>query len=369
LFLFFTATLSKVKSTLDKLGIDENAKATVLKDISDHNLFSGLESSHMRQQYYKKEFHLVEPVKMILGSKRKAKGYGSKRRTIDKKDTMVYIPILKTLQSMLNNISVRNEINRSHCTIDPEVLSDYCDGDVFKSHPIFSKHTKSFQILLYYDDVEICNPLGSKKSIHKLGIFYFTLANLRPKLRSKFTAIQLAIICKKSVIDEYSIDRVLRPLIEDIKKLEEGYEFHIESSKETYYGTIALISADNPASSALGGFKEGSSAYRYCRHCLGKAEDTIKEFNESSFKIRNLTRHMRHCDKIKVDISASKKYGVNRHSILLELKYFDMCSGTLITDVMHDVLEGVLQYEAKLLPTVNNRITGTKWELDTLFYY
>ena len=33
----------------------------------------------------------------------------------------------------------------------------------------------------------------------------------------------------------------------------------------------------------------------------------------------------------------------------MELKYFDICSGALFSDVMHDILEGALQYEAKLL--------------------
>ena len=36
-------------------------------------------------------------------------------------------------------------------------------------------------------------------------------------------------------------------------------------------------------------------------------------------------------------------------SVLSELKYFDVTSGSLMPDVMHDVLEGVLQFEAKLL--------------------
>ena len=36
-------------------------------------------------------------------------------------------------------------------------------------------------------------------------------------------------------------------------------------------------------------------------------------------------------------------------SVLSELKYFDVTSGSLMPDVMHDVLEGVLQVEAKLL--------------------
>lgn len=43
------------------------------------------------------------------------------------------------------------------------------------------------------------------------------------------------------------------------------------------------------------------------------------------------------------------EYGINRKTILTELKYFKICSGALIPDIMHDMLEGVLQYEVKLL--------------------
>ena len=34
---------------------------------------------------------------------------------------------------------------------------------------------------------------------------------------------------------------------------------------------------------------------------------------------------------------------------MTQLQYFNICSGALIPDVMHDVLEGVLQYETKLV--------------------
>ena len=47
--------------------------------------------------------------------------------------------------------------------------------------------------------------------------------------------------------------------------------------EEMYYGTLALVSADNPASSGLGGFKEGNCAYRYCHHCLGTAVECVVE--------------------------------------------------------------------------------------------
>ena len=36
-------------------------------------------------------------------------------------------------------------------------------------------------------------------------------------------------------------------------------------------------------------------------------------------------------------------------SVLSELKYFDVSSGALILDVMHDILKGALQYEAKYI--------------------
>ena len=48
----------------------------------------------------------------------------------------------------------------------------------------------------------------------------------------------------------------------------------MEGAQELYYGTLALVSAD---SSALGGFKEGSSAHRHCRQCLGTSQETTTE--------------------------------------------------------------------------------------------
>lgn len=45
----------------------------------------------------------------------------------------------------------------------------------------------------------------------------------------------------------------------------------------------------------------------------------------------------------------SKNSGVNFNSILNNLKYFNVCSGGLLPDIFHDVLEGVMPFELKLL--------------------
>ena len=40
------------------------------------------------------------------------------------------------------------------------------------------------------------------------------------------------------------------------------------------FGIVAAVSADNLGSLALGGFKESSSAYRPCRHCMATREES-----------------------------------------------------------------------------------------------
>lgn len=73
--------------------------------------------------------------------------------------------------------------------------------------------------------------------------------------------------------------------------------------------------------------------------------------------LRTLKNHLVHCDKVEEDITTYlNEYGVNHRSVLLELQYADLCSGLLLPDVMHDLYEGVLQYEAKLF--INHAISN-----------
>ena len=51
-----------------------------------------------------------------------------------------------------------------------DLLSDYCNGEFFKSNPLFQDDPCALQIQLYYDELELCNPLGSKTKVHKIGM-------------------------------------------------------------------------------------------------------------------------------------------------------------------------------------------------------
>ena len=58
---------------------------------------------------------------------------------------------------------------RGHSRTDGQ-LGDYCDGSDFLQHRLYSQEQNALQIMLYYDEVEVCNPLGTKVKIHKLGM-------------------------------------------------------------------------------------------------------------------------------------------------------------------------------------------------------
>ena len=51
-------------------------------------------------------------------------------------------------------------------------LGDYCDGELFFNSELFQEDPCVLQIQLYYDEVEVCNPIGSKAKKHKLGKEY-----------------------------------------------------------------------------------------------------------------------------------------------------------------------------------------------------
>ena len=58
-----------------------------------------------------------------------------------------------------------------------------------------------------------------------------------------------------------------------------------------FYGTLCIVSADNPASCSLGGFKESVSANHPCRQCLASKGELKLKFRPSQFNLRTPELH------------------------------------------------------------------------------
>lgn len=116
---------------------------------------------------------------------------------------ILYIPLIKSLGQLLSNSRIFDMINTTPQHCKDGFSYDIIDGSLFKLHPLFSIKPTALQIILYTDEIEICNPLGSHASVNKLLMVYYTLANVDPKFSSISTAIRLLAIAKANDIDGY----------------------------------------------------------------------------------------------------------------------------------------------------------------------
>ena len=279
---------------------------------------------------------------------------GERRRLIKTQDSYQYVPLLSSLRSLLTDPSVIDEIYQCPSRIHTDgIIEDVCDGKVFKNHPIFRNDPFALQIIIFYDELELCNPLGTHVKKHKLGIFLFTLGNIHPKYRSSLRVINLLLAATVPVIEKHGLNQILQPFLCDLQTLAtDGVVVLINSVERTFRGALLMCLGDNLGSNSLGGFKESFSfAFRFCRTCY-ITNSTYKALSDSSkLQLRSDDKHHRECDLVDGPLHGhySKTYGINRRSILLDVPHFSMFNGGLPHDIMHDVLEGVASLELLLL--------------------
>ncbi len=263
-----------------------------------------------------------------------------------------YVSIVETLKRLLQDPSVIAALEAPRVHRDG-ILVDLSDGTLVQNHPVLQEHPHALQLVGYYDEVEVCNPLGAKTKVHKMGIVFFTIANLHPKYRSMLKAINLVAVANTTVVDEFGIDKVLQPMVDELNTLAtSGVDIAWKSGQEVLHCALVAFLADNLASHLIGGFKLSMSfAFRICRSCMTTREYSRNHFLADMFDLRTTENHSEHCSQVSEGPLAdhySVTYGVCRKSILTSVKGFSVIGG-LPHDVMHDVLEGVLPYEVKLL--------------------
>lgn len=170
--------------------------------------------------------------------------------------------------------------------------------------------------------------------------------------RSTLKTIFLLAVGKTNDIKSYGIDAFLTPFVEDLKSLYlDGLCVTVCGQERTFYGALLAILADNLAAHSIGGFKQSSSfALRICRTCLITKDQAQTCFDERNCILRSPEDHDHHCGLLTGPLHDhfSTLYGVNRKSVLDEVPSFSVALG-LPHDIMHDLYEGVLPYELKLL--------------------
>ena len=184
---------------------------------------------------------------------------GAKRQKVRSVQTFCYVPQLQTLAQLLQNDDIQKELQASQ-NRDATIFSDFSSGSVWEEHPLFSDKPEALQIVAYYDELVIVNPIGSYVNTHKLGCLFFTLGNVRPMYRSNLKAIWLLAVAKLQDINKHGIDAFLKPFVDDLKTLFlDGVTVKIGLDDHTYHGALVAFLADTAAAHKVRGFKEFKS--------------------------------------------------------------------------------------------------------------
>lgn len=259
-----------------------------------------------------------------------------------------YIPFVDTITALFQREDFRRvyfEYNSRNHVCKDDCVKDLCCGEVFKENQLFRSDPLALRLHISADEFEICNPLGSKATIHKLTGFYFTIQNLPPQFRSKSENIFLFCLCYSDDLKtKYTdVNDIWALVVKDIGFLETN-GINVEGGK-TIKGSIALMSFDNLGANSMLGFVSCFRANYFCRICEMPIDDCRLECRENPLKMRTLDSYNNILDRIenstKVDFKDTR--GIKMKCVLNELQYFHILKNVTV-DPMHDLNEGVVPF-------------------------
>ena len=185
------------------------------------NVFCGIECTELEDEVRAKALRAQQPVRRTL-----IDPMGNRHG-----DVCYDVPIDERLQWWLqNDRKAWDHVQRAQqawqqapppAGTGETVYVDITCGSVVRSHPELGDearrkcalsggdNTIRLKLILYYDEVEICNPLGYAAGKHKLGLFYFALVDLPPNLRMALHNIQLATVCLDKDFSYYGPTQII----------------------------------------------------------------------------------------------------------------------------------------------------------------
>lgn len=239
-----------------------------------------LSSSFKRRRYYKEKIRVVELVEYILEPKENR--------------SYQYVTILESLIQILGKENIRDQIlSKAQEQSSPHQYKSYRDGTVYKENSFYSEDWR-ITLVLYIDEVEICNPLGTSRKKHKTTAVYRVFGNMPHTSWSSLNSVYLALLCKSVDLKRSAYNEVLAPLLKDIAILERD-GVYISSVGQNVNGSVFCVVADNLGAHSISGLVENFSGPYVCQFCLGHgSKNEKKEVRLAGFPARTKGTHATH---------------------------------------------------------------------------
>ena len=153
-------TTEQIRSSVEK----------IFKEITSP--FEGINTEALLNLFVKQKFDYVSYEVRDFGNVLVRKKVKSKIQLCETKEEFIYIPIIiESLQQLLTNVKIAKMVFRVKKEHNEDVFYDIYDSMLYKNDGCFSGKDYTLELLIYHDDLGVCNPVGSKAGKHKLICF------------------------------------------------------------------------------------------------------------------------------------------------------------------------------------------------------
>lgn len=342
----------------DKTDKNEEARMnfyfSVFQEVLKHH-----STAYKRKREMKTNPFFIEPVAAAFGSQLVNKTKNCKSVVVNEQVCLYKVPIKKTVEALFKSKAFKEAFFNQRHQCKPGIYSNFCCGSKFQQSGKTTRNTIVIQI--YYDGVNLGDPLKSKCNKFRIGTVYFRVLNLPPHLQSLHQNIHLVALFNENDVKktDNKYNSIWKLLAEEIKDAENA-QFQIDGQQISI--AVMQATADNLGFHQLSGalillkymyfifivllftgMTESFQTYFPCLHCFISKEE-IKSMETGQFQKRNSENFyeaFESTDDFDPQFLSSSK-GVRFVSELKQCPNLGIPEG-LGVDPFHDLEEGVLK--------------------------
>ena len=341
------------KQRIRKLLLEEDLEISqvneILRKVGQDDPFlkakKQLENESKRLNFVKEAFEHTPPTTVRLNPTHEPKP-----------ETYQYVSLKRSLKQMLEDESFINQKTYDPYFAEDDVVKDIRDGKYFRENKFFNDHPDAIPILLFQDELEVCNPIGSAKSKHKFNATYYTVLDIQSAYRTRVKSIQLVSLVSSKLWKKYGNRKCNAELLADLLELESsGVKIEVPEVKIVKAGLCYFV-GDNLGLHQLCELSASFSSGYICRVCQVKYKEVCKdhllyESCKEGFSPEHFTKESydTFADLAEVNGEASEETrGIKGHCIFNVLKSFHSVTGTPPC-LGHDFFEGCFSYDVQHL--------------------
>lgn len=363
---------SIVGDYLSSCGVDQEIVENVRESLQVPQIFHKLNLKKLKQLIEKESPVYVCPRTYELGLVHTmARKKGTRSRKV-KRVSFQYFSIRDTILSVLQKKENFEKVLSEQFSTDG-VLKRDIDGSILRGKsgvlPQFqnpedplSPVTITMRVLLYTDEFEVTNPLGSKTLKHKINGFYFKLLNLAGT--GKLKHIFVYALAKALDVKNYGYNIILEPFVQEMEEMiANGVDCHLHGRSVNVQVNFVGVTGDTL------GLHEilhmlSPSCVSFCRDCL-ITRDTFRfrPWSVGCYRTEEHRRELFNKAKKTNRYWLYKKYGYKIRDTTLKRLNFRPRSNRK-GDLMHDLFEGTSMLVIKII--LNFCITKHVFTVDFL---